>query len=346
MLPDGRRIGPHLPLGHGMVRAAERAHAIGADTLQVFGDNPTAWHRRETPPAELPAFRRRLDELGLGPLAIHAPYLVNLAAADDEIHDRSVAVLTHDLRAAAGFDARFLNVHVGSHRGSGPEAGIDRVGAALARVLAAVPTDGAPTAPLLVLENSAGSGDGLGVDVDELGAILDSATAHGVDPDRLGFCLDTAHAWSAGHRLDDPVAIDELLAAFDARIGLRRLVMIHLNDSKAACGSRNDRHEHVGAGRIGVAGLRHLLTHPSLAHTTAYLETPAMEDGFDAVNLARAIAIARGEPLPELPPLPADAAVDEGGHPGAEGAGVRPRRRATPHPAPDDHPTAVDGSGA
>lgn len=319
-----------------MVRAVERAHAIGADTLQVFGDNPTAWHRRETPPAELPAFRRRLDELGLGPLSIHAPYLINLAAADDEIHDRSVAVLAHDLRAAAGFGARFLNVHVGSHRGSGPEAGIDRVGAGLARVLAAVPPDGAAS-PRIVLENSAGSGDGLGLDVDELGAILDSAIAHGVDPDRIGFCLDTAHAWSAGHRLDDPGAIDALLAAFDGRIGLHRLVMVHLNDSKAACGSRSDRHEHIGAGRIGVAGLRHLLTHPALAHTTAYLETPAMEDGFDAVNLARAQAIARGTPLPELPPLPADPAADEIGHPGADGSAAPPRRRATPHPAPDDH---------
>lgn len=175
-----------------MVRAVERAHEIGATALQVFADNPTAWRRRSQPPRELPAFRQRLAELDIGPLAIHASYLVNLAGPDEDFFARSVAVLAHELRAAPAFGARFVNVHVGSHRGSGSEAGTRRVAQGIALVLAEV--DAGPEAALLVLENSAGGGAGLGTTVEELAAILDAAAARGVDTTRLAFCLDTAHA--------------------------------------------------------------------------------------------------------------------------------------------------------
>src|SRR6185295_1256466 len=106
MLPDGRRLGAHLPLGGGMVKAVERAHAIGADAIQVFADNPTAWRRRAEPPRELPVFRERLVALGIEPVAIHAPYLINLAGPDEVFFGRSVRLLQHDLRAAPGFRAR------------------------------------------------------------------------------------------------------------------------------------------------------------------------------------------------------------------------------------------------
>jgi len=308
MLPDGRRLGAHLPLGHGMVKAAERAAEIGADTLQVFSDNPTAWHRRAAPPVELPAFRTRLGELELGPLSIHAAYLINMAGPDDELWHRSIDLLASELRVAPTFGARILNVHVGSHRGAGPAEGTRRVGAAIAAAFAEV--DEGPDAAVLVLENSAGAGDGLGVDVPELAALLEACAARGVDLDRLGFCLDTAHAWGAGHRLGEPEGVDAYLAEFHERIGLDRLRIVHLNDSRAEPGSRSDRHEHLGAGLIGVAGLRRVLTHPGIAHVTYYLETPGMDDGYDAVNIARAKTIAAGEPLEPLEVLvPAGAAA-------------------------------------
>ena len=155
---------------------------------------------------------------------------------------------------------------------------------------------------MIVLENSAGSGFGLGTSVAELAGIAEASLAHGIDRDRLGFCLDAAHAWAAGIDLSDPDATDRFLADFDGRIGLDRLVMIHLNDSKSELGSRVDRHEHLGAGLIGATGLRHLLVHPSLAHVTYYLETPGMDEGYDAINVARAYDIAAGRPLAALPP--------------------------------------------
>ena len=300
MLPDGRRLGAHLPLGGGMVKAVDRAHEIGASALQVFADNPTAWRRRQEPPREGPAFRARLAALDIGPVAIHASYLVNLAGPEEDLFGRSVGVLASELRAAPGFVARFVNVHVGSHRGSGAAAGITRLADGLALVLAEV--DAHPDAPMIVLENSPGSGFGLGSSIAELADIAEAVAARNVSRSRIGFCLDTAHAWAAGTDLSDRDATDTFLADFDARIGLDGLVMIHLNDSKSQRGSHLDRHEHLGAGRIGVAGLRHLLRHPALARAAYYLETPGMDEGYDAINVARAFDIAARRPLADLPP--------------------------------------------
>ena len=154
---------------------------------------------------------------------------------------------------------------------------------------------------MLVLENSAGSGGGLGTSVAELAGIASALTAHGIAPDRVGFCIDTAHAWGAGIDVATPSAVDDLVSTFDDRIGLGRLVMIHLNDSRSERGSRTDRHEHLGAGRIGPAGLAHVLCHPGLAHATFLLETPGMDEGYDAINMARARALATRTPLEPLP---------------------------------------------
>ena len=155
---------------------------------------------------------------------------------------------------------------------------------------------------MIALENSPGSGFGLGTAVTELAGIAEAAAARGLSPERIGFCLDTAHAWAAGIDVSEPAAIDSFLGDFDDRIGLDRLVMIHLNDSKSELGSRLDRHEHLGAGRIGARGLGHLLRHPALARVTYYLETPGMDEGYDAVNVARAYDIAACRPLADLPP--------------------------------------------
>ena len=301
MPPEERRIGAHLPLGLGMVKAVDRAHAIGADAIQVFADNPTSWRRRIRSPRELPAFQSRLAELGIRPVAIHAPYLINLAGPDDDFYRRSVALLASELRVAPGFRASFVNVHTGSHRGSGVAVGVERLAAGLCQVLAEAEPAPGPEA-MIVLENSAGGGFGLGVDVEELAAIADAAAAHDVPRDRLGFCLDAAHLWAAGVDLSEPAATDAILDAFDHRIGLDRLVMVHLNDSKAERGSNLDRHEHLGAGRIGEQGLGYLLRHPRLGHVTWFLETPGMDEGYDAINMTRARDLLAGRPLEPLPP--------------------------------------------
>jgi len=345
MLPDGRRLGAHLPLGRGMVKAVERAHTIGAGALQVFADNPTAWRRRAEPPTEGPAFRVRLVELDIRPVAIHASYLVNLAGPEEDFFGRSVTVLASDLRAAPGFAARFVNVHVGSHRGAGVSAGTARLADGLRLVLAEA--DDGPDGATVVLENSPGSGFGLGTSVAELADIAEAVATRGVPRHRVGFCLDTAHAWAAGIDLSDPAATDAFLTDFDKRIGLDRLVMLHFNDSKSELGSRLDRHEHLGAGMIGVAGLRHLLRHPALAHAAYYLETPGMDEGYDAINVARAYDIAACRPLADLPPEAMEVRSDRArsGPPSEPGPSSEPGPEPTdePGPEPTDEP-ALDGA--
>lgn len=299
MLPNGRRLGAHLPLGHGMVRAADRAAEIGASAIQVFSDNPTSWRRRPTLPSELPAFRDRLAANAIAPIAIHAPYLVNLAGPEPQFHERSIAVLANELRVAEAYGARYVNVHIGSHRGDGAGAGIARLAAGMRAVIDDL--DGRAAGVVVVLENGAGGGFGLGASVPELAEIDAAVAAHGLDRARYAFCLDAAHLWGAGYPIRDRAGVDELLAEFDDAIGLDRLRLIHLNDSRSECGSRTDRHEHVGAGRIGAAGLARLLTHPALDHVTYILETPGMDQGYDEVNVRRAIELAEGRPLEDLP---------------------------------------------
>ena len=307
MLPDGRRLGAHLPLATGMLKAVDRANEIGANAMQIFTDNPTAWKRRTEPPKELDAFRRRTRELDIRPISVHASYLVNLAGSNAVSYERSIVMLAHELRQAPTFGARYVNVHIGSHLGLGVAAGIDRLGEGIVRTIATADADipaaaDLPTAPaMLVLENSAGSGGGLGTSVEELASIAERITALGIPDERVGFCIDTAHAWGAGIDLGSPSAIDAFIAAFDDRIGLGRLVLIHLNDSRSDRGSRMDRHEHLGAGQIGPDGLAHVLRHPRLAHVTYLLETPGMDVGYDAINLARARDLVAGKPLEPLP---------------------------------------------
>jgi deoxyribonuclease-4 len=313
MLPDGRRLGAHLPLATGMVKAVDRAHEIGASAMQIFTDNPTAWKRRAEPPRELAAFRERLREHDIGPVSIHASYLVNLAGSNPTSFARSIVMLAHELRQASAFGARFVNVHIGSHLGLGVAAGIERLAEGIVRTLRAAdepsasePLPGtaavAATPPaMLVLENSAGSGGGLGTTVGELADIAAALAKLGIPDDRVGFCIDTAHAWGAGIDVAAPSAIDEFVAEFDDRIGLDRLVLVHLNDSRSELGSRTDRHEHLGAGRIGPVGLAHVLRHPGLARATYLLETPGMDVGYDAINVARARALVAGKPLDRLP---------------------------------------------
>jgi len=203
------------------------------------------------------------------------------------------------MRVAPTFGARFVNVHIGSHGGAGVEAGIARLADAVTRALGDV--DDTPVAAMLVLENSAGSGFGLGVDAEELATIAAAIADRGVARHRVGFCLDIAHAWAAGIDLGSDTATDAFMTQFDAAIGIERLVLVHLNDSRSDFGSRIDRHEHVGAGRIGPATIARILRHPSLRSATYILETPGMDEGYDAINMARARDLAAGRPLGPLP---------------------------------------------
>ncbi|CAN5810507.1 deoxyribonuclease IV [soil metagenome] len=301
---DGRLIGPHLPLGVGLRQAADRAEKLGVRTIQVFTDNPTAWRRRSEPPPGLAEFRARLAAAGIDQIAVHAPYLVNLCGPNDEFHERSVATMANELRVGALYGARFVVMHIGSHRGIEREEGIARLVSGVAAMLGQVPlsAENGASVPRLILENSAGTGDGIGSTVEDLADIFDAMGQAGIDLTRLGVCLDTAHLWGAGYRVDHSTGIEQLKSRVDGLLGRDRVTMIHLNDARTSLGSRLDRHEHIGAGQLGSSGMRALLDDPWLATLPTYLETPGMDTGYDAVNLERVRLLAAGRDVPDLPP--------------------------------------------
>jgi deoxyribonuclease-4 len=318
-------LGAHLAAGPGLVKAADRAAAVGAMGLQIFTGNPTGWARRAELPKELPAFRARMKELGFGPLAVHAAYLANLAGPDPVFRAKTIELLRYELRVAPEYGASFVNVHIGSHRGTGVDTGIKRVAEAVEKILDAVPRD--EESALLVLENSAGGGNGIGESVEELIQIHEAMAARGVDMERVGYCIDSAHLWGAGVALADDEDVERLVREFDRRIGLEKLVMIHYHASKATHGSKLDRHQHIGGGEVGARGLAALISHPRLAHVNYYLETPGMEEGWDRLNIDRSLQLAQGNL--KLKPLP------------AESPAATAKKPVVKKPAPRTKPTSV-----
>lgn len=292
---DAPAVGMHLGVGHGLLRAARRSRQIGARALQIFSDNPAAWRRRPEPPLEAPDFIDYGTRAGLRTIAIHASYLINLAGSAEPFASRSRAGLIVEMQRAPSYGASLVNTHIGSHRGLGVGAGLARIADSVRAVLA-----DSPPGVRLVLENSSGGGDLLGSRLEDLARILDGV---GADADRFGFCLDTAHLWGAGYDISDVDGATSVIDRFEGLIGMDRLAMVHLNDSRSLLGSRSDRHEHVGAGKIGASGLGAFLREPRLSTATFIMETPGVDEGWDAVNMRRAWLLWRGATeLPILPP--------------------------------------------
>ncbi len=277
--------------------AARRSRQIGARALQIFSDNPTAWRRRPEPPADAEAFVAYADREGIEGISIHASYLINLAGSKEPFASQSRDGLIVEMQRAPRYGATLVNTHIGSHRGGGRQAGLQRIVDSVRAILAE-----SPPGVRLVLENSSGGGDLLGSRIEELADILDGV-GRNVGADRLAFCLDTAHLWGAGYDVGSAEGAAAVVDRFDELIGLDRLPMIHLNDSRSKLGSLADRHEHVGAGRIGPIGLGALLRDPRLAASVFIMETPGADEGWDAVNLRRARMLWQGATeLPILPP--------------------------------------------
>ncbi|MCA1587373.1 MAG: deoxyribonuclease IV [Chloroflexi bacterium] len=296
--PGAPPVGMHLGVAGGLLKAARRARQIGCTTIQIFSDNPTAWRRRPELPADAPAFVAFCDSEGIAPIAIHASYLINLAGSTEPFATQSRLGLIHEMQRAPAYGATLVNTHIGSHRGSDHEAGLRRLRENVAAIVS-----GAPAGVRLVLENSSGGGDNIGSSIEELARILDGIAS---ERDRIAFCLDTAHLWGAGYDVSTPEGAAAVIDRFAELIGLERLALVHLNDSRSMLGSRTDWHEHVGAGRIGPAGLQALLRDPRLVESgTAFMmETPGVDDGYDAVNVRRARLLYGGaETLPRLPPM-------------------------------------------
>jgi deoxyribonuclease-4 len=252
----------------GVKRALDRAIEIGADAVQLFAQSPRMWRFPEHHPDDLARFRERRAETGLGAVLVHALYLVNLATPDEEMHRKSVETMRSTMRAACALEADGVVFHVGSHLGSGFEAGLARAVPALQQVL-----EECSDTTWLLLENSAGAGGTIGRSLDEVAAIVDALGGH----ERLGVCLDSCHLYVSGVDVTDPAVVDDVVADLDRRVGLERLRVLHVNDAAAPLGSNRDRHANVLEGVMG-EGLGAFLAHARLQDLPAVMETPGPDD--------------------------------------------------------------------
>jgi deoxyribonuclease IV len=250
----------------GIKKALDNAVAMGADAVQLFVQSPRTWRFPNHDPADLERFRERREETGM-PAVVHALYLVNLAAPDDAIYEKSVATMRSTVDTASAIDADGVVFHLGSHLGAGFDAGLARLVPALAQIL-----ERSSDRTWVLMENSAGAGGTIGRSIDELGIIFEALGRH----ERLGLCLDSCHLYVSGIDVTQRAALDVLLDEVDAHIGLDRLRVLHANDSKAPLGSNRDRHDNIDEGLIG-EGLGAFLSHPKLQRLPVLLEVPGKD---------------------------------------------------------------------
>ena len=256
--------------GHvgGSVKAApERAEAIGADALQLFVQSPRAWRFPNHDPEVLGSFEERARAAGMEAWIVHAIYLCNFASPDEEIYGKSVATLRSTVDTACAIGADGVVFHVGSHLGSGFEAGLDRAAPALEQVL-----ERCSDTTWLLIENSAGTGGTMGRSIEEIAQLIDRLGGHS----RLGVCLDSCHLWASGADVTDAAALDALLDEFERLIGLDRLRALHVNDSVTPLGSNRDRHANLKEGVIG-DGLATFLGNRRLQDLPAIVETEGQQ---------------------------------------------------------------------
>lgn len=256
--------------GHvgGSVKAApERAEAIGADALQLFVQSPRAWRFPNHDPEVLGSFAKRARGAGMEAWIVHAIYLCNFASPDEEIYGKSLSTLRSTVDAACAIGADGVVFHVGSHLGSGFEAGLDRASPALEQVL-----ERCSETTWLLIENSAGTGGTMGRSIEEIAQLIDRLGAH----PRLGVCLDSCHLWASGVDVTDAAVLDALLDEFDRLIGLDRLRALHVNDSVTPLGSNRDRHANLKEGVIG-DGLATFLGNRRLQELPAIVETEGQQ---------------------------------------------------------------------
>lgn len=276
---DDVLLGAHVSVAGGSHEAPPRARAIGATAMQMFTKMANRWAERACESDECLAFVAALNETNVRATVAHDSYLINLASPDEVLRRRSIESFVGELQRCEALGLTYLVSHPGNYiddRASGIQRNADAITEALSRV---------PGKTILCMETTAGSGTAIGATFEDLAELIEAVP----EPDRarLAICLDTCHAYSAGYDLVN--SYDDVWSRFDDVIGIARLAVMHLNDSKTPFGSRRDRHELIGEGSIGELGFRHIMNDPRFAGVPKLIETPKGTDptATDARMLAR-----------------------------------------------------------
>jgi deoxyribonuclease-4 len=282
------RLGAHMSTAGGPANALLSGHSVGCDAIQMFVRNPNRWQAKDLTPEQIADFQQAREATGIDLVIAHGSYLINLGTPDSSLWGNSLDALIVELRRCRQLGIRDYVLHPGSHVGSGEEAGLFRVATGLSAALEA--TTAAPVTVLL--ETTGGQGSNLGYRFEHLGWLMH----HAYPESRLGACFDTSHALAAGYEFRQPESYKAMWDRFDAEIGMQRLRVIHLNDSRHDLGSRADRHEHIGQGYVGLEAFRMLLNDEHLRDIPMLLETPKGPDlSHDVENLTLLRSLVEGE---------------------------------------------------
>jgi deoxyribonuclease-4 len=285
------KFGAHMSTSGGAWRALQRGRSIGCEIVQLFVKNNMQWFGRTPTPGDLILYANELAANRFSCVFGHTGYLINLGAGASENRDRSIKSLIQEIQFATDLGLPFLVLHPGAHLGAGESNAIKQIVSGLDEVFAA--TNHSPVR--IALENTAGQGTCLGYKVEHLAVIYDKVKR----PERLGICLDTAHFFAGGYDIRTPKGWNAAIAEIESLIGLDQVLAFHLNDSKTDLGSRVDRHEHIGSGKIGKRAFGHIVNDGRFKTVPGCLETPKSEDlQEDVENLATLRSLVKGvEPL-------------------------------------------------
>jgi len=270
------RFGFHISISGGFLRVVEKAQIRGCETIQFFSRNPRGWKYDSLDQEEAERFRQSIQSSNLSPLFLHLPYLPNIASKNSKFYNRSIDSIVIDLERAELLGATYLIIHIGHRMESSEDEAIESVAWAINQVF-----DRMKNSIVLLLENTAGQGTEIGYELNQIAKIIERVG----ERDRIGICFDTAHAFEAGYDLSNRDGIESTLESFDRMIGLKKLHLLHLNDSKTPLGSKKDRHWHIGEGYIGLEGFRYLINHPLLNHLPGIMETPRKDTVEDLKNM-------------------------------------------------------------
>jgi len=270
------RFGFHISIAGGFSKIVERAKQRDCETIQFFSRNPRGWRYEPLDKKEIEAFSDSIHSSGLSPIFLHLPYLPNIASKDSKFYKRSIESIAIDLERAEQLGVRYLIIHIGHRMESSEDEAIETVINGIDQALERM-----KNSVVLLLENTAGQGTEIGYTFEQIKKIIQGVH----QKKRVGVCLDTAHTFEAGYDLSNQDGLERTLESFDQMIGLKRLHLLHLNDSKTPLGSRKDRHWHIGEGHIGLEGFRTLINHPLLKHLPGIMETPRKDTVEDLKNM-------------------------------------------------------------
>jgi len=283
-----------------LVKGAEHARAIGSNTMQIMSGNPSAWNPGRLDRGQADSFVSYLDENDLRPVFLHAGYLINLSCRrgrNAPLFNKSVTLLAANIERARALTCEYVVVHTGSRRGTGEDEALATLVEGLEKVWRRADRRRGPSSgrrrrePMLLLENSAGSGDSTGATFEDLAAMLSAARRERIGLP-LGVCLDTAHMWGAGYDLSTPAKVRRVIDEFDELVGIDRLHCVHFNDSAVELGSRRDRHEHIGNGLMPLEGLRTFARSRKLRRVPLIMETPGKAQPSDEERMRDLLALA------------------------------------------------------